>query len=599
MSSDFVTQMIQYIQDDKISLIIVSGKDHQYIRSELHETAKQLNHGICFWKRGSRFEDPVFYGSKKEFVIPTDKFLSSTYCPTDVEKFIDTVHTFSLESDDEDDIFDECFTTRDQHHTSTHAVSRNIDTADTRIKDGAVTSLLENSDADDVVRWFDQNFRSNDFIVVVEDKGEAFSFCSKILDSISSKPSTGNKILVLLIPMHDEEVPEVGDYGRTISGPLPGKVALYSQYIKIMGEHKLNLPSEGVQRTVINTLQGCTLLEADILLKKFIRRYGTLENVGISEFQEERYSYLKKETDALTFIPITGNVPHVGYHGLRNWIRIRRDLTSDDAQDYGIHSPRGILLVGPPGTGKTLGAKMISQELNRPLFSFNLDTLFQRLVGVGEEKTRRTLELIDSLGEITVFIDEIEKLIGGTELAGNAHETTQRLVGMLLTWLSNRESHAFVVATSNNLLRLPAEFSRRGRWDQVFYLDLPSLKERKEILSLHLDGRKHILTEDDVTEIASITTGYSGAELAGLVQDSLISAYMDEKRPLCSDDLKKAVSVSPPLAMRRPVELQIYRKMAKHIAIPASLEDSDFAVGVGDVNENTISTNEWDGRAYQ
>ena len=597
MSSNFVTQMIQYIQDDKISLIIVSGKDRQYIRGELHEIAKHLKHGICFWRRGSRFEDPVFYGSKKEFVIPTNKFLSSTYCPTDVEKFIDTVHTFSLEPDDEDDIFDEFFTTKNHHHTSTRAVSGNIDTADTRIKDGAVTSLLENSDANDVVRWFNQNFRSNDFIVVVEDKGEAFSFCSNIIDSISSKPSTGNKILVLLTPMHDEEIPEVGDYGRIISGPLPDKADLYDQYIKIMSEHKLTLPSEGVQRAVVNTLQGCTLLEAGNLLKKFIRRYGTLEKEGMSEFQKERYSYLKNETDALTFIPITDNIPHVGYHGLRNWIRMRSNLTSADAQDYGIHSPKGILLVGPPGTGKTLGAKMISQELRRPLFSFNLDTLFQRLVGMGEAKTRRTLELIDSLGEITIFIDEIEKIIGGTELAGNAHETTQRLVGMLLTWLSNRESRAFIVATSNNLLRLPAEFSRRGRWDQVFYMDVPSLKEREEILKIHLSGRKHVLTEDDITEVASITAGYSGAELAEIVQDGLISAYIDEKRSLCSDDLKKAVSVSPPLAQRRPLELLAYRKLAKRIAVPASLDEADFDVDV-DVKEEGIST-DWDMRAYQ
>ena len=142
---------------------------------------------------------------------------------------------------------------------------------------------------------------------------------------------------------------------------------------------------------------------------------------------------------------------------------------------------------------------------------------------------------------------------------------------------------------------ISSEFSRRGRWDQVFYMDVPSLKEREEILKIHLSGRKHVLTEDDITEVASITAGYSGAELAEIVQDGLISAYIDEKRSLCSDDLKKAVSVSPPLAQRRPLELLAYRKLAKRIAVPASLEESDFEV---DVEEESIST-DWDTRAYQ
>ena len=559
MTSEFVNQMVWYIQE-KTPLIIISGKDHTHIRNELCETARALNQCICFWKNGARFEDPITYRQGKKTVISVRNFLSSVHSGEDFDE------------DSIDSIIDELFSGNQ-----------------------AVNYLIESSDADDVVKWFDKKVEYDGFIQVVEDKGEAFTFCSTAINEIGNKDAACRKTLILLLPLDDTDIPETGEYGVYVLGPTPDLERLQSLYLDVRKENNMKLPEVAVQKSIVNVLKGCTLSEARNLLSKVIRTYGRLGSSELKFLQTERYSKVPM-SDVLTFIPASDDMVYGGCEALKQWISDRKNLTSEEAAQYGLTPPKGVLLVGPPGTGKSIAARMISDILCRPLFSFNVDALFQRLVGVGEEKTRKALSLIDTLGDVVLFIDEVEKIMGGTQAGGKAHESTIRLLGMLMTWLSDRKSSAFVIATSNNLLTLPPEFSRKGRFDEVFCVDLPALKEREEILSLHLKKRNQHLEPSEISEIAKLTVGASGSELVELIQSAMIQAF-HRRTPLTFEDLQTVALQTPPLARRRPEEILLYRSWSSQIGIPASLEKSDFEIEQAKEEEMVIP--EWDDRAYQ
>ena len=559
MSSEFVKQMVWYIQAEK-PLIVISGKDHEHIRNELRETAKVLNQCICFWKNGSRFDDPISYRGKERKVIPISKFLANI---------------FSDEESDDDELF---------------GIMINEIISDNR----SIKHLTEASDADDVVKWFDKLDDYDGFIQVIEDKGDAFSFCSTTIDAIGNKVATCRKTLVLLLPDDETEIPNTGEYGVRVSAPLPDIDKLASLYLSVMKQNNVELPEINVQQSIVKVLRGCTLSEARDILSRAIRTFGKLGPSELKFIQTERYSKVPM-SDVLTFMPASEDMVYGGCEALKQWISDRKNLTSEEAAQYGLTPPKGVLLVGPPGTGKSIAARMISDILCRPLFSFNVDALFQRLVGVGEEKTRKALSLIDTLGDVVLFIDEVEKIMGGTQAGGKAHESTIRLLGMLMTWLSDRKSSAFVIATSNNLLTLPPEFSRKGRFDEVFCVDLPALKEREEILSLHLKKRKQHLEPSEISEIAKLTVGASGSELVELIQSAMIQAF-HRRTPLTFEDLQTVALQTPPLARRRPEEILLYRSWSSQIGIPASLEKSDFEI---EQIQKEVDSPEWDDRAYQ
>jgi SpoVK/Ycf46/Vps4 family AAA+-type ATPase len=241
---------------------------------------------------------------------------------------------------------------------------------------------------------------------------------------------------------------------------------------------------------------------------------------------------------------LPGNVGGLGI--LKEWLKLREKAFSKEAREYGLPSPKGIALIGIPGTGKSLTAKMIGGLWQIPLLRLDSGALFGSLVGESEERTRRALEIAETVAPCVLWIDEIEKAFSfGNGDAG----TSQRVFASLLTWMQDKSAPVFVVATANNIEVLPPELLRRGRFDEIFFLDLPTQEERKEILTVHLKKRGRIPQQFDIDNLVIDSNGYVGAEIEQAIIDALYVAFNEGMREITTEDISLCLNRQVPLSL--------------------------------------------------
>jgi SpoVK/Ycf46/Vps4 family AAA+-type ATPase len=233
-----------------------------------------------------------------------------------------------------------------------------------------------------------------------------------------------------------------------------------------------------------------------------------------------------------------------GHDSLKSWLQQRHRAFSEEARRFGLPLPRGVLLVGPQGTGKSLTAKAIARSWSMPLLRLDVGRLFAGLVGASEARTRDMIQLAEAMAPCVLWIDEIEKGFGGDGRSDGG--TSQRVLANVLTWMAEKRSPVFVVATANGVDQLPPELLRKGRFDEIFLLDLPSGSERQSILELHLAQRRPSVTLPLET-VVSRSEGFSGAELEQTVIEAMHLAFA-EHRELNETDLIRAASQLIPLS---------------------------------------------------
>lgn len=232
-----------------------------------------------------------------------------------------------------------------------------------------------------------------------------------------------------------------------------------------------------------------------------------------------------------------------------NYAEERFSAYSKEAQEYGLPYPKGVLLVGIPGCGKSLAAKALSNMWKKPLLKLDIGKLFGSLVGDTEAKTRKALEIAEAMAPAILWIDEIEKGLSGVGNSGKTDSgVTSRMFGTILTWLQEKEVPVYVIATANNISSLPPEFLRKGRFDEIFFVDLPSEEERKEIFKIQIEKKKRKAEEFDIDKLASLSDGYTGAEIEECVISSMFYAWNDGKRPYTTEDLIIAISKIKPMS---------------------------------------------------
>ena len=251
-----------------------------------------------------------------------------------------------------------------------------------------------------------------------------------------------------------------------------------------------------------------------------------------------------------------------GLENLKNWLNKRKKLIiePDLALNYGLSTPKGVLLVGIQGTGKTLIAKAIAQEWFLPLLRLDTGKLFGGLVGESESRTREMIQSVESIGPCILWIDEIDKSFSNIDTK-NDSGTTKRVFGNLITWLSEKKSFVFVVATANNLDSLPAELIRKGRFDETFFIDLPNCNEREKIFEVHLkEIRPHSWQNYHIKKLAKMSENYSGAEIKQIIEESMLKAFA-ENRDLLNNDLFDQLLTGNPLSQVNSKQLQILREL--------------------------------------
>ncbi len=301
---------------------------------------------------------------------------------------------------------------------------------------------------------------------------------------------------------------------------------------------------------------GLNASQAQRVFSKAFITDGALDINDLEIVAREKADIIR-ESGALQYFRAKESIGDVGgLESLKTWLRQRELAFSDAAQKYGLPTPKGIALIGIPGTGKSLSAKMVSNLWGLPLVQLDVGALFGGLVGESEANTRKAISLAESLAPCVLWIDELEKALAVGEGDGG---TGQRVLGKLLGWMQDKEEAVFIVATANNIERLPPELLRRGRFDEIFFLDLPHLLERKEIFAVHLRKRGRDPAKFDLERLAQTAEGYVGAEIEQAVIDGLFRAYADEAQPareVTDADILAALSEMVPMS----------RAQAEHIA---------------------------------
>lgn len=307
---------------------------------------------------------------------------------------------------------------------------------------------------------------------------------------------------------------------------------------------KMNLTKLGREKLVQASL-GLTAAQAHRVFSRAIVTDGVLDDRDITMVTDEKKQIIR-ESEALEYYEFTESPADVGgLEVLKEWLRLREKAFTQAARDYGLPPPKGIALIGIPGTGKSLTARMIAGLWRLPLLRFDVGAVFGSLVGESEERTRRALQVAGAVAPCVLWLDEMEKsLAHGGEDAG----TSTRVFGTILTWMQEKTVACFVVATANDISRLPPELLRKGRFDEIFFLDLPTQVERAEIFNVHLRKRKRLVQDFDIIRLATQTEGFVGSEIEQAIIDAMYVGF-NEGREFTTDDISSAIGKQVPLSV--------------------------------------------------
>jgi AAA+ superfamily predicted ATPase len=258
-----------------------------------------------------------------------------------------------------------------------------------------------------------------------------------------------------------------------------------------------------------------------------------------------------------------------GLANLKAWLAKRHLDRADEAAAFGLRPPRGVLLLGVQGAGKSLAAKAIATAWSVPLLRLDAGALFDKYIGESERKLRESLEQADRMAPAVLWIDEIEKGFASAASLSSDGGLSRRMFGTLLTWMQERTSPSFLAATANDISALPPELLRKGRFDEVFFVDLPTAEVREKILEIHLGKRKRDPKSFDLARLAAASEGFSGAEIEAAIESAMREAFGDEARALTDADLLQAFASSPPISRVMAGKIGELREWAKGKTVPA------------------------------
>jgi ATP-dependent 26S proteasome regulatory subunit len=314
-------------------------------------------------------------------------------------------------------------------------------------------------------------------------------------------------------------------------------------------------------------LSGLTLNQARQALAQVAVEDGHLASEDLNRIVDLKAKALRNES-LLEYFPAADNTYELGgFANLQRWLERERVAFSPEAAKLNVPAPKGVLLVGVQGCGKSLAAKAIARDWQLPLLKLDAGRLYDKFVGESEKNLRRTLETAESMAPAVLWIDEIEKGItpgGSSEGDGGL---SQRLFGTFLTWLQEKRADVFVVATANDLSALPPELLRKGRFDEIFFVDLPDATEREAILTIHIRLRQQDPANFDLAAISAATDGFSGAELEQVVISSVLRS-LHEKTALDTAVILDEVTATVPLSRSRREDVERLRALAHERFVP-------------------------------
>jgi SpoVK/Ycf46/Vps4 family AAA+-type ATPase len=387
---------------------------------------------------------------------------------------------------------------------------------------------------------------------------EDISVSRKLRNLARSLKSQPKNILIVSVEVN---IPaELTEVLTVLDFPLPTAPEIKTEVQRLL-EGITHGISDKLLDDIVRSAQGLSIERIRRVLTRAIASDSQLQPEDVELVLEEKRQSIR-QTQILDFYPATEQISDIGgLDNLKDWLLRRGGAFSDRARTYGLPHPRGLLLVGIQGTGKSLTAKAIAHHWHLPLLRLDVGRLFGGLVGESESRTRQTISLAEALAPCILWIDEIDKAFSGIDGKGDSG-TTSRVFGTFITWLAEKKSPVFVVATANNIQALPPEMLRKGRFDEIFFVGLPTQEEREEIYLVHLSRlRPHNIKNYDLKRLAYETPDFSGAE----IEQTLIEAMhigFSQNRDFTTDDILEAASQIVPLARTAQEQIEFLQKWA-------------------------------------
>jgi SpoVK/Ycf46/Vps4 family AAA+-type ATPase len=399
------------------------------------------------------------------------------------------------------------------------------------------------------------------------------------LRDVGQRFATNRKTIVLTAPKIDIP-PELGSLVEFFELPLPDRQRLrqiIDETLVRVGKTRTlqrKLDSSGLDEVAEN-LRGLTEEEADRAISQaLVTRYAVCPEI-ITDVLEAKKALLKR-SEMVEFIEASDSMTSVGgLENLKHWLEQRRGSWADGARGFGLEPPKGVIILGVQGCGKSLCARAVAGEWKLPLVKFDTSAVYDKFIGETEKRIRKVFQVAEGLAPCILWIDELEKVFAGSgpDSASADAGVSSRLLAAFLSWMQDRKAPVFVAATCNNVSVLPPELIRKGRFDELFFVDLPNQSERRQIFSIQLKKRKRNPGDFDLEKLATAAKGYSGAEIDAAVQAAMYAAY-SEKKELNTDFILGALAQTVPLSVTRAEEIATLREWSRTRAVAASASEA-------------------------
>ena len=395
------------------------------------------------------------------------------------------------------------------------------------------------------------------------------------LRDVGQKFSANRRTLVLTAPAIEMPA-ELASLVEYLDLPLPDRDRLREiireTYTRMAGTHtlKLQLDANGVDLMAGN-LRGLTEEAAERAISQTVVARLSLSPECITDVLDAKKALLKR-SEMLEFVDTTDDISSVGgLDNLKHWLSQRRGSWEDSARQFGLDPPKGVIILGVQGCGKSLCARAVAGEWKLPLVKFDTAAVYDKFIGETEKRIQKVFRVAEGLAPCVLWIDELEKVFAGSgpDSASADAGVSSRLLASFLSWMQDRKA----AATCNNVTVLPPELIRKGRFDELFFVDLPDAAERKQIFAIQLTKRKRNLADYDLDQVAAAAEGFSGAEIESSVQIALFAAFA-QKQELRTEDLLTALLSTVPLSITRAEEIAGLCAWAKDRAVWASLPEA-------------------------
>ena len=395
---------------------------------------------------------------------------------------------------------------------------------ETKVKEEAVTDLYNFLDT-----LYSEGIKTNVFLLIKNAEEEMkdvknIAYIKKIAETRYSSPDYNFTIIIV---SESETVPkELEKFTSILDIPNMSKDEIEKYILKFSKDNNIKVDEKDIGEVAIS-LKGLTKLEIDHVLNMIIESKNNISISGRDIIIKEKGQIIKKSS-ILEIIDFKEKIEDIGgLEGLKEWLKSKAQVFRrlDEAKKFGVDTPKGVLLVGMPGCGKSLAAKASARLFNVPLLRLDIGRLLGKYVGESEHNMRVALKTAESISPCILWIDEIEKAFAGINQDGGASDITKRLFGQFLTWLQEKENTVFVVATANDVTVFPPEFFRKGRFDEIFFIDFPNEEEREKIFKIHLEKRGKLNDKIDIKKLAKETIGYCGSDIEEVVKMTVETVF--------------------------------------------------------------------------